>query len=116
MTRVFVKNLVVDAVIGVYDWERKIRQRLEFDITMTFDISAAALSDDLTDALDYAAVSQRVTKLVEASEYQLLEALVKSCADVIIDEFDVAKVLIEVRKPGAVPNADCVGIVLEQCR
>ena len=73
MDQVFIRGLEVQAVIGAYDWERTIRQRLVLDLEMDWDIRPAAAEDDLTLALDYAAVSQRVLDYVSASSFELVE-------------------------------------------
>lgn len=114
MDKVFIEGLEVDAVIGVYEWERSIRQRLRLDIEMDFDCRAAAVSDALADALDYHAVAKAVTALVEASQYELLEALGERIAALVLGDFAVNRVRLTVRKPGAVDNAVAVGIVIER--
>ncbi|MBW8189687.1 dihydroneopterin aldolase [Neiella marina] len=110
MDTVFIQGLSVDTVIGVYDWEKKIQQTLLFDIEMTFDIAAAAATDDLADTLDYEAVSNRVMAHVKAARVELLETLVEQVAQLIIGEFNVAKVAITLHKPGAVKAAKSVGL------
>ena len=109
---VFISGLAIDATIGVYDWERTIKQRLLLDLDMCFDIRAAASSDDLKYALDYSAVSQRIILLVEASSYQLLEALAEEIAKIVMDEFAVSGLRLKINKPGAVPEALSVGLLI----
>ena len=77
--KVFISGLRAETVIGVYDWERKICQPLVFDIEMATDVKAAAQDDDLTQAIDYAAISQRVIKATETSSFQLIETLAEHC-------------------------------------
>ncbi|UZE95881.1 dihydroneopterin aldolase [Alkalimarinus alittae] len=110
--RVFITGLAIDATIGVYDWERTIKQRLVLDLEMCFDISTAASTDDLVHALDYSAVSQRIISFVEASAYQLLEALAEQVARIVMDEFSVSGLMLRMNKPGAVPEAAGVGLVI----
>lgn len=115
MDQVFIKGLAVDAVIGVYDWERTIRQRLVIDLDMGWDIAAAAAGDDLSATLDYAAVSQRVAAFVEESSFQLVEALAERLAQLILSEFNVPWLRLRVTKPGAVPAAaGGVGVLIER--
>lgn len=114
MDQVFIKGLAVNAVIGVYDWERTIRQRLVIDLDMGWDIAAAAAGDDLSATLDYAAVSQRVTAFVEESSFQLVEALAERLAQLVLSEFSVPWLRLRVTKPGAVPAADGVGVLIER--
>lgn len=109
---VFITGLAIDTTIGVYDWERTIKQRLVLDLDMCVDISSAAATDDLTHALDYSAVSQRIISFVEASAFQLLEALAEQVAQIVMQEFSVSGLRLRVNKPGAVPEAAGVGLVI----
>ena len=109
---IFISSLAVDTTIGVYDWERTIKQRLVLDLDMCFDIKPAASSDDLTYALDYSAVSQRIISFVEASSYQLLEALAEDVSKIVMEEFSVTGLRLRINKPGAVPEASGVGLVI----
>ncbi len=109
---VFISGLSIEATIGVYDWERTIKQRLVLDLDMCFDIDRAAASDDLKYALDYSAVSQRIISYVEASSFQLLEALVEQVSSIVMNEFSVSGLRLKINKPGAVPEASSVGLVI----
>ena len=111
---VYIRGLKTDAVIGVYDWERDIRQALVLDLDMATDIRAAGASDDVVDTLDYAAVSQRVLDYVSASEFKLIEALAEQVARLVMDEFGVPWLRLRLSKPSAVQQADDVGIVIER--
>ncbi|MCB1561809.1 MAG: dihydroneopterin aldolase [Xanthomonadales bacterium] len=113
---VFIEGLVIETVIGIYDWERKIRQPLRFDIEMTFDNRVPAASDDIADTLDYKAVSKRLIAFVGASSFGLVETLAERCAALIIDEFDVARVDLKLSKPGAVRGADSVGVRIRRSK
>jgi dihydroneopterin aldolase len=114
MDTVFIEGLRVDTVIGAYAWERDIRQPLRLDLEMTFDCRAAGASDALADALDYHRVATAVTALVEASRCELLEALAERVAAMVLHDFPVTRLRLSVRKPGAVGNADTVGVVIER--
>ena len=113
---VFIEGLVIETVIGIYDWERKIRQPLRFDIEMAFDNRAPAASDDIDDTLDYKAVSKRLIAFVTASSFGLVETLAERCAALIIDEFGVARVDLKLSKPGAVRGADSVGVRIRRSK
>lgn len=113
MNTVFIRGLKAQAVIGVYEHERHIRQALVLDLEMAHDTRAAAASDRLEEALDYAAVSAGVIALVEASEYQLIETLAAAVVTLVREEFGVPWLRLTVHKPGAVPEADDVGVVVE---
>jgi len=110
---VYIRGLRAQTVIGVYEWERHIRQPLVLDLEMASDTVRAAASDQIADALDYAALSGRVVALVEASEYQLLETLAEAVARMITREFGVPWLRLRLSKPGAVAAAEDVGVIIE---
>ena len=114
MDIVYIRGLRVDTVVGVYPWERKVRQVLEFDLEMASDTAAAARSDAIADALDYHAVAQRVRALAAANSCQLVETLAETVATALIAEFAVPWLRIRLNKPGAVPDADGVGVLIER--
>lgn len=114
MDQVFIVDLKADAVIGVYDWERKIRQTLSLDLEMDWDCAKAGGSDQLADALDYAAVADRISGFINDSSFQLIEALAEGCAQILLEEFCVSRVMITLRKPAAVKNAASVGVRIER--
>lgn len=114
MDRVFIEALEIECVIGIYDWERKIRQPLSFDIEMEFDNRIPAASDAIEDTLDYKAVSKRLIDFVGNSSYGLVEALAEECCRIILAEFDVSRVRLKLSKIGAVRGARAVGVILER--
>jgi dihydroneopterin aldolase len=112
--RVFIEDLRIQTVIGVFDWEREITQTVSLDLELAFDIRAAAASDDISDTLDYKAVSKRLIAFVEGSEFQLVEALAERCAWLVLDEFPVPWLRLKVSKPGAVRGSSAVGVIIER--
>ena len=106
----------VETVIGVYDWERRIRQPVVIDLEMGTDIAPAAASDDVADALDYKAVSKRVQQFVGESSFFLVETLTERIAALVLDEFQVSWVRVRLNKVGALRGAAGVGIVIERGR
>lgn len=114
MDIVFIEGLRIDTVIGIYDWERRVRQPVTLDIEMAFDNTRPAASERIEDTLDYKAVSKRIIAFVEASEFGLVETLAERCALLIRDEFGVAWVRLKLSKPGAVRGAKSVGVVIER--
>ncbi len=114
MDRVFIEDLRIQTVIGVYDWEREITQTISLDLEMGFDISAAAGSDDIADTLDYKAVAKRLIAFVESSEFQLVEALAHHCARIVLEEFPVTWLRLKLSKPGAVRGSSAVGVIIER--
>jgi dihydroneopterin aldolase len=114
MDRIFITALSTEAVIGIYDWEREVKQRLEVDLEMWLDLAAAARSDAIEDTLNYKSVAKRVLAFVEASRYRLVEALAGEIARIVIEEFKVARVRVTVHKPGAIRHSRDVGVVVER--
>ena len=116
MDTVFIEQLEIEALIGIYDWERRIRQPLWFDIEMDFDNRVPAASDDIAHTLDYKAVSKRVMAYVGASSFGLVETLAERVAELVLSEFPVSRVRLKLSKPGAVRGARAVGVVIERAR
>lgn len=114
--RVFIEGLQIEALIGIYDWERRIRQPLVFDIEMAFDNRKPAATDAIEDTLDYKAVSKRIIAFVSASDFGLVETLAERCAALILEEFGVQHVRLKLSKPGAVRGARAVGVTIERSR
>ena len=114
MDRILIEGLAVETCIGVYDWERKIQQRLLFDLEIDTDIRVAAASDDLDKTVDYKALSDRVIEYVSGTSFELIEALVENLAQKLIEEFKLSRLVLKVSKPGAVPQAKNVALVIER--
>ena len=113
MNIVYIKGLRAQSVIGVYAWEREIRQTLVLDLEMASDTARAAANDRIADALDYASISSQVISLVERSEYQLIEALAEEVAQMVVKDFGVPWLRLRLSKPGAVAEAEDVGVIVE---
>ena len=114
--RIFITALTVDAVIGIYDWERNVKQRLEIDLEMWRDLSAAAKSDAIEDTLNYKSVAKRVLAFVESSHFRLVEALAGEIARILLEEFKIGRVRVTVHKPGAIRYSRDVGVIVERGR
>ena len=102
MDHVFIEDLRIETVIGIYDWERAIRQVVALDLQMAFDNRTPAATDRIEDTLNYKAVSKRLIAFVEASSFQLVETLAERCAEIVLNEFDVRWLRLKLSKPGAV--------------
>ncbi len=114
MDTIYLHGLTVDAVIGIWEWERKIRQKVVIDIDMDADIRKAAASDSVEDTLNYKAVAKRVIELAETSGFQLVETLAERVADIVRNEFDVPWVRVKINKPGAIRGSRDVGVLIER--
>jgi dihydroneopterin aldolase len=113
---VFIEDLRIQTVIGIYDWEREITQTVSLDLEMEFDIRRAGNTDRIEDTLDYKAVAKRLIAFVEASEFQLVEALAEQCAQIVLEEFPVGRVRLKLSKPGAVRGSSAVGVIINRTR
>ncbi|WP_043308135.1 dihydroneopterin aldolase [Pseudomonas sp. ML96] len=114
MDKVFIEGLEVDTLIGAYDWERGIRQCLLLDLTFAWDIRPAAADDDLSKALDYAAVNQSVQAFANAARFELVETFAERLAEQLLKEFGMPWLRLKVTKPGANPQARAVGVEIER--
>ena len=114
MDIIFLRELQVETVIGIYDWERETKQIVILDLEMATDISPAAQSDDIQDALDYKAVSKRIIAFVEESEFFLVETLAEKITDIVRSEFQVPWVRLTLNKKGAIRGATDVGVIIER--
>lgn len=114
MDIVYINDLKVDTVIGIFDWERRIRQTVSLDLEMATDISRAAASDHIDDALDYKAIGKRIIAFIEASEYQLVETLAEKVAELVRQEFSVPWLKLRLSKPGALRGSRDVGVIIER--
>jgi dihydroneopterin aldolase len=114
--RIYLRDLRTETIIGIYDWERKIRQTVSFDFEFPTDIRRAAKTDKIEDTLNYKSVAKRVLAFVEASEYHLVETLAEEVARLILKEFSVEWVKVNLNKPGAVRGSRDVGVTIERSR
>jgi len=114
MDIIYLNDLRVDAVIGIYDWERRTRQRLILDIEIGVDIRAAAGTDNIEDTLNYKAVAKRVIAFVSDSRFQLVETLAENVAGIILQEFNVPWCRLRLNKQGAVKGVRDVGVIIER--
>ena len=114
MDIIYLNDLRIDTVIGIFDWERRVKQTISLDIEMATDISKAAASDTIDDTLDYKSVAKRIIAFVEESQFQLVETLAERICEIIINEFDVPWVKLRLNKQGAVRGARDVGVLIER--
>jgi 7,8-dihydroneopterin aldolase/epimerase/oxygenase len=116
MDTIFIHALKSEAIIGIYDWERQVRQTVLIDLEFGADIRKAALTDSIDDTLNYKRVAKQVLAFVEASEFHLVETLAEHVAMLVLEEFGVAWVRITLSKPGAVRSSRDVGVAIERDR
>ena len=109
---IFIEGLEIETIIGVYEHEREIKQKVVLDIEMTIPESDAANSDDLRHTVDYDAVSKLVTSYVIDTQYQLIESLAEQVASLVLGAFATDSLKLKLSKPGAVKNAKSVGLII----
>lgn len=114
MDLVYISQLGIDTYIGIHDWEQRLRQRVIIDLELAADVAHTAATDDLQSTPDYAAISARLIQLIENQHFRLLETLAEQIAAVLRDEFAISWLRLRLGKPGAVPQADDVGVIIER--
>jgi dihydroneopterin aldolase len=114
MDIVFINELRIETIIGIYDWEREVRQTVSLDLEMAHDIRRAAQTDDIQHALDYKKVAKRLISFIGDSEFLLVETLAEQVAEIVMDEFDVPWLRLSVSKPGALRGSKDVGVRIER--
>ena len=114
MDIIYLRDLRIDTIIGIYAWERRTRQTVIFDIEMGADITRSAQTDAIEDTLNYKAVAKRLISFVENSDCQLIETLAERVAEIVLHEFNVPWVRLSVNKQGAVRGVRDVGVIIER--
>jgi dihydroneopterin aldolase len=114
MDIIFLKDLKIETVVGIYDWERKVKQTVILDLEMATDVKRAASTDKIEDALDYKAIAKRLISFVGESEFELVETLAERVSEIILIEFDVSWLRLSLNKIGAIRGARDVGVVIER--
>jgi len=113
---IFLHELKVETIIGIWDWERKIRQTVSIDLEMGADIRRAAETDSIDDTLNYKAVAKRVQQFVADSEFQLVETMAEKIAETVLQEFEIPWIQVRVSKPGAIRGAKDVGVLIHRSK
>jgi len=109
---IYIKDLRIETIIGIFDWERKVKQEVSIDMEFPFDCKKAAATDSIEDTIDYKAITKGVIKFVEESSFQLQETLAESIAALVKDEYGVESIKLRVSKPGALRGAKDVGLII----
>jgi dihydroneopterin aldolase len=113
---IFLHDLRIETVVGIWEWERRIRQTISIDLEMGADIRRAAATDRIEDTLNYKAVAKRVQEFVGNSDFQLVETLAERVAALVLDEFGMPWIRVRINKPGAIRGARDVGVVIRRDR
>ena len=111
---VYIRELEIETIIGIFDWEREVKQIVSLDLDMAHDISKAGQTDDIQYALNYKSISKRLIGFIEKSEFFLIEALAESVINIVMSEFSVPWVKLRISKPGALRGSKDVGVIIER--
>lgn len=114
MDKIFLRELKAEAIIGIFDWERQVRQTVLIDLEMAADVRRAAASDSIADTLNYKRVAKRLLEFIDQSSFHLVETLAERIAGLVIEEFNVPWVKVTLNKPGAIRSSKSVGIIIER--
>lgn len=116
MDKIFLNDLKIDTIIGIYDWERQTQQTLTFDLEMDWDIQPAAATEDISQTLDYGAIAQKIVAFVKASQYQLIETLAEELTSMLLEHYPIPKLKLTLSKPVALHGQNTARIVIERPR
>ena len=116
MDILYIKQLEIETIIGINDWERKVRQKVSIDLEMATDTRKAGKSDNIDDTLNYKVIAKRIIQFVESSKFLLIEALAENVAVILLEEFQVPWLKLTLSKPGAIRGSRDVGVVIERGR
>ena len=116
MDIIYLHDLKIDTVIGIFEWERRVKQAVILDLDMAADIRKAAASDKIVDTLDYKAVAKRLIEYVGNNQFQLVETLAERVAEIVLNEFNIIWLRLRINKKGAVRGAVDVGVIIERVR
>jgi dihydroneopterin aldolase len=116
MDIVYIRDLRIDAVICIYDWEKRIQQQISVDLEMGWDNRIAAKSDDIKDTLNYKAAANLVKELVDKSEFELVESLAEHIAELLLEKMNIPWIKVSLGKPMAVTGSQQVGVIIERTR
>ena len=114
MDIIYLNDLEIETIIGIFDWERRVKQKVRLNLEMAADIRKAAATDKIEDTLNYKSVAKRLIEFVEQSEFQLVETLAERITEIILNEFQVPWVRLRLNKQGAVRGARDVGVIIER--
>ncbi|MBU2609888.1 MAG: dihydroneopterin aldolase [Chloroflexi bacterium] len=117
MDKIFIRDLRVQGILGVYDWERQQPREILINVELFTDTRRAAETDDLADCVDYSQMAQKIRALVapqtagagDAGRFTV-EALAEDIANLCLNQPRVQKVTVRVEKPGAVEGSESVGV------
>lgn len=114
MDKIFLRDLEIETVIGIWEWERRITQCVSIDLDMATDARRASAGDSINETLNYRDVAKRLIAFVGDSEFELVESLAEAVARIIVVDFGVSWAKVSVAKPAAIEGSRTVGVVIER--
>ncbi len=114
MDKILIKNLRVQGILGVNDWERTTLREIVVNVALFTDTRRAAQSDNIADCVDYSQAAKEIRTLVEGARRFTVEALAEDIAGLCLSRLGVRKVTVRVEKPGAITGAESVGVEIER--
>lgn len=114
MDKIILSQIQVNTIIGVLNWERKVKQKLLIDVEVVLDLHKAGKSDDLNDSVDYSKIAARCIDIAQEGQFFLLEGLAEAMATAVLQAFSVEQVLIKVTKPEIIPHCKSVSVVVQR--
>jgi dihydroneopterin aldolase len=114
MDKVFIKGLNIQTTIGFFSWEKEIKQTLVIDVAMGWNTAHAAENDELAKTLDYADISTAIAAFANNNPVDLIETLAERLAAYLMETYHIPWLNLKIGKPGAVHNADTVGVEIER--
>jgi dihydroneopterin aldolase len=114
MDIIYINDLRIETIIGIYGWERKTRQTVVLDIEMGTDIRKASKTENVEDTVNYKLVAERLFEFVGGSEFELVETLAERISDILLNEFNVPWLRLKLNKQGALKGVRDVGVIIER--
>ena len=111
---IYLQGMRIDTIIGIYAWERRVKQTIVLDMEFAADIGKAAQNDRIEDTLDYKAICKKTIAFVEASSFQLVETLAERIAEMLLQTFNLSWIRLTLSKPGALRQVQNVGVTIER--
>ena len=114
LDKIYIEKLAVTTTIGVWEWEKRVRQKLVIDLELGCDISKATQSDDINDSVSYKEVALKIRHAISSSRFNLLETVAEKIAQILLSEFNVSWCKVKVSKPRAAEQARNVAVEIER--
>ena len=114
--RIFIEGLETHCLIGIFDWERKVKQKILIDLEFPTDARKAAKRDRIEDTVNYKEIAKLLLQEIPKSRFQLVESLAEFIADLCLQKIGLPEITVRVSKPGAIRGSKNVGIVITRRR